>query len=139
MCLRRVRWARRHARILIRHLLPNILQPVLVQATIAMAGAILAESTLSFLGLGVLAPMPSWGAMLNDARSHLFDAPHLVIFPGAGVMARCSRVQPAGRRAARLDGPSHARLPRRDRSQPLTPLKGAENYANLSFRGRCLP
>ena len=75
------------ARILLRHLLPNILQPVLVQATIAMAGAILAESTLSFLGVGVLAPMPSWGAMLNDARSHLFDAPHLVIFPALAVMA----------------------------------------------------
>jgi peptide/nickel transport system permease protein len=76
-----------HMRILVRHLLPNILQPVLVQATIAMAGAILAESTLSFLGVGVLAPMPSWGAMLNDARSHLFDAPHLVIFPALAVMA----------------------------------------------------
>jgi peptide/nickel transport system permease protein len=75
-----------NARILLRHLLPNILQPVLVQATIAMAGAILAESTLSFLGVGVLAPMPSWGAMLNDARSHLFDAPHLVIFPALSVM-----------------------------------------------------
>jgi peptide/nickel transport system permease protein len=75
-----------HLRILIRHLLPNILQPVLVQATIAMAGAILAESTLSFLGLGVLAPMPSWGAMLSDAKSHLFDAPHLVIFPALAVM-----------------------------------------------------
>ena len=75
------------ARILVRHLLPNILQPVLVQATIAMAGAILAESTLSFLGVGVLAPMPSWGAMLNDARGHLFDAPHLVLFPALAVMA----------------------------------------------------
>ena len=76
-----------HARIIVRHLIPNILQPVLVQATIAMAGAILAESTLSFLGLGVLAPMSSWGGMLNDARSHLFDAPHLVIFPALAVMA----------------------------------------------------
>jgi peptide/nickel transport system permease protein len=75
-----------HLRIIARHLIPNILQPVLVQATIAMAGAILAESTLSFLGLGVLAPVPSWGAMLNDARSHLFDAPHLVIFPALAVM-----------------------------------------------------
>jgi peptide/nickel transport system permease protein len=74
------------ARILVRHLLPNILQPVLVQATIGMAGAILAESTLSFLGVGVLAPMASWGAMLNDARSHLFDAPHLVIFPALAIM-----------------------------------------------------
>jgi peptide/nickel transport system permease protein len=76
-----------HVHILIRHLLPNILQPVLVQATIAMAGAILAESTLSFLGLGVLAPMPSWGSMLNDASSHLFDAPHLVVFPALAVMS----------------------------------------------------
>lgn len=75
-----------HTRILIRHLLPNIIQPVLVQGTIALAGAILAESTLSFLGLGVLAPMSSWGAMLNDARSHLFDAPHMVIFPALAVM-----------------------------------------------------
>jgi peptide/nickel transport system permease protein len=75
-----------HTRILVRHLLPNILQPLLVQGTIAMAGAILAESTLSFLGVGVLAPMPSWGAMLNDARGHLFDAPHLVIFPALAVM-----------------------------------------------------
>jgi peptide/nickel transport system permease protein len=75
-----------HGRILITHLLPNILQPVLIQATIGMAGAILAESTLSFLGLGVLAPVPSWGAMLNDARSHLFDAPHMVIFPALAVM-----------------------------------------------------
>ena len=75
-----------HARIMLRHLLPNILQPVLIQATIGMAGAILAESTLSFLGLGVLAPVPSWGSMLNDARSHLFDAPHLVIFPAIAVM-----------------------------------------------------
>jgi peptide/nickel transport system permease protein len=75
-----------HTRILLRHLLPNILQPLLVQATVAMAGAILAESTLSFLGLGVLAPTPSWGAMLNDARGHLFDAPHLVIFPALAIM-----------------------------------------------------
>ncbi len=73
-------------RILVRHLVPNILQPVLVQATIGMAGAILAESTLSFLGVGVLGPMPSWGAMLNDARGHLFDAPHLVLFPALAIM-----------------------------------------------------
>jgi peptide/nickel transport system permease protein len=75
-----------HMRIMVRHLLPNILQPILIQATIGMAGAILAESTLSFLGLGVLAPIPSWGAMLNDARGHLFDAPHMVVFPALAVM-----------------------------------------------------
>jgi peptide/nickel transport system permease protein len=73
-------------RIVLRHVLPNMIQPVLIQATIGLAGAILAESTLSFLGLGVLAPVPSWGSMLNDARSHLFDAPHMVIFPALAVM-----------------------------------------------------
>jgi peptide/nickel transport system permease protein len=73
-------------RIMLGHLVPNILQPVLIQATIGMAGAILAEATLSFLGLGVLAPIPSWGAMLNDARSHLFDAPHMVVFPALAVL-----------------------------------------------------
>jgi peptide/nickel transport system permease protein len=75
------------ARILVRHLLPNILQPVMVQATIGIAGAILAESTLSFLGVGVSYPTASWGSMLNDARSHLFDAPHMVVFPALAIMA----------------------------------------------------
>jgi len=74
-----------HMRLLLQHLLPNILQPVLVQATIGMAGAILAEATLSFLGR-VLAPIPSWGSMPNDARSHLFDAPYMVVFPALAVM-----------------------------------------------------
>ena len=73
-------------RIFTRHILPNILQPVIVQSAIGMAGAVLAEATLSFLGLGVPPPAPSWGSMLNDARSHLFDAPHLVLFPAMAVM-----------------------------------------------------
>ena len=73
-------------RLLATHLLPNIIQPVIVQAAIGMAGAVLAEATLSFLGLGVPPPAPSWGAMLNDARSHLFDSPHLVFFPAVAVM-----------------------------------------------------
>lgn len=72
-------------RIFFRHILPNIVQPVLVQAAIGMAGVILAEATLSFLGLGIPAPTPSWGAMLNDARLHLFDSPHLVLFPALAV------------------------------------------------------
>jgi len=74
------------ARIIIRHILPNIIQPVIVQAAIGMAGAILAEATMSFLGLGVPPPTPSWGSMLNDARARLFDAQHLVIFPAVTVM-----------------------------------------------------
>lgn len=73
-------------RIIIRHILPNIIQPVIVQAAIGMAGSILAEATMSFLGLGVPPPTASWGTMLNDARSHLFDAPHIVIFPALAVM-----------------------------------------------------
>ena len=73
-------------RVIFRHILPNIVQPLLVQAAIGMAGAVLAEATLSFLGLGIPPPAPSWGSMLNDARSHLFDAPHVVVFPAIAVM-----------------------------------------------------
>jgi peptide/nickel transport system permease protein len=73
-------------RVIVRHILPNIVQPVIVQAAIGMAGAILAEATMSFLGLGVPPPTASWGAMLNDSRAYLFAAPHLVLFPAATVM-----------------------------------------------------
>lgn len=73
-------------RIFFRHILPNIIQPLIVQSAIGMAGAVLAEATLSFLGLGVPPPTASWGSMLNDARTHLFDAPHLVVFPAIAVM-----------------------------------------------------
>jgi len=58
---------------------------VIVQATLGMAGAILAEASLSFLGLGVQPPTPSWGTMLDAGRSHLFDAPHLTVFPGLAI------------------------------------------------------
>jgi peptide/nickel transport system permease protein len=73
-------------RVITRHILPNMIQPVIVQAAIGMAGAILAEATMSFLGLGVPPPAASWGSMLNDGRAHLFDAPHLVLFPAIAVM-----------------------------------------------------
>jgi peptide/nickel transport system permease protein len=73
-------------RVVTRHILPNMIQPVIVQAAIGMAGAVLAEATMSFLGLGVPPPVPSWGSMLNDGRTHLFDAPHVVLFPAATVM-----------------------------------------------------
>jgi len=73
-------------RIIVRHILPNIIQPVIVQGAIGMAGAILAEATMSFLGLGVPPPTASWGTMLNDGRAHLIDAPHLVLFPAGAVM-----------------------------------------------------
>ena len=73
-------------RIFTRHILPNIVQPLIVQAAIGMAGAVLAEATLSFLGLGVPPPTASWGSMLNDARAHLFDAPYVVVPPAIAVM-----------------------------------------------------
>jgi peptide/nickel transport system permease protein len=73
------------ARILVRHIIPTAMPAVTVQATLGMAGAILAEAALSFLGLGVQPPAPSWGTMLNGGRLHLLDAPHLTIFPGAAI------------------------------------------------------
>jgi peptide/nickel transport system permease protein len=73
-------------RLIARHILPNAIQPLIVQASLGMAGAVLSEASLSFLGLGVPPPTPSWGAMLNDARSFLTIAPHLLLFPGIAVM-----------------------------------------------------
>jgi peptide/nickel transport system permease protein len=72
-------------RVLVRHVLPSAYPAVLVQATLGMAGAIVAEASLSFLGLGVQPPTPSWGAMLDAGRGHLLDAPHLTIFPGLAI------------------------------------------------------
>ncbi len=72
-------------RILVRHVIPTALPAVSVQATLGMGGAILAEAALSFLGLGVQPPTPSWGTMLSYGKSHLLDAPHLTIFPGLAI------------------------------------------------------
>lgn len=71
--------------IILHHILPTAFPAVVVQATLGMAGAIIAEAALSFLGLGVQPPTPSWGTMLDAGRSHLFDAPHLTIFPGLAI------------------------------------------------------
>lgn len=71
-----------YSRILFRHILPNSIQPIIVQASLGMAGAILAEAGMSFLGLGVPEPIPSWGKMIDDSREFWFTAPHLFIFPG---------------------------------------------------------
>src|SRR5207245_10219453 len=72
-------------RILWRHVIPSALPAVVVQATLGMAGAIIGEAALSFLGLGVQPPTPSWGTMLNGGRAHLLDAPHLTVFPGVAI------------------------------------------------------
>jgi peptide/nickel transport system permease protein len=72
-------------RVLWRHVIPPTLPAVTVQATLGMAGAIIAEASLSFLGLGVQPPTPSWGSMLDAGRAHLFDAPHLTVIPGVAI------------------------------------------------------
>lgn len=75
------------ARILWRHILPNMLPALIVQTSFSFAGMILAESSLSFLGLGVQPPVPSWGNMLSDGKNHLLDAPHLTLFPGLAIFS----------------------------------------------------
>lgn len=72
-------------RIIVRHVLPNILGPLIVQVSLSTATAVLAEATLSFLGLGVQPPTPSWGSMLNDARGYLGQAPYMAVFPGLAI------------------------------------------------------
>ena len=73
-------------RILAIHVLPNVVPVLVVQASLGMAGAILAEASLSFLGLGIQPPTASWGAMINAGRSHLIDASHLSFFPGVAIL-----------------------------------------------------
>ncbi len=74
-------------RILFTHILPNAVQPLIVQASLGMAGAVLSEASLSFLGLGIPPPAPSWGTMIEEARGFdvLYNAPHVLIFPGVAI------------------------------------------------------
>ncbi|MCL0037952.1 ABC transporter permease, partial [Thermodesulfovibrionales bacterium] len=74
------------ARIMFRHILPNVMAPVIVMATLGMAHVILAAAALGFLGLGAQPPTPEWGSMLNDGRAFMRTAPHLTIFPGLAIM-----------------------------------------------------
>lgn len=73
------------SRVLWHHVIPSAIPAVVVQATLGMAGAIIGEAALSFLGLGVQPPTPSWGTMLSGGRAHLLDAPHLTLFPGLAI------------------------------------------------------
>jgi len=74
-------------RIALRHVLPNVTAPVMVQATLAIAAAVIAEASLSFLGLGQQPPAPSWGSMLNTAKNYVDNAPWMAIWPGAAIFA----------------------------------------------------
>jgi peptide/nickel transport system permease protein len=76
----------RSPRVIVLHVLPNVINPVIVMATLGLAGAILSEAALSFLGLGVQPPTPSWGAMLTSGRQYLGIANHLAIYPGIAIM-----------------------------------------------------
>ena len=76
----------RDLRVILHHLLPNIIGPILVEASFGFAAAVIAEASLSFLGLGAQPPTASWGAMLNEARQYLLVAPHLTLFPGLAVV-----------------------------------------------------
>jgi peptide/nickel transport system permease protein/oligopeptide transport system permease protein len=73
-------------RILFRHITPNSVSPIIVVATMSVGGAILTEAALSFLGMGVVPPTPSWGGMLSEARSYLFSAPWLMLYPGIAIL-----------------------------------------------------
>ncbi len=73
-------------RIIFTHILPNSLSPLIVQATLGVAGAILSAAGLSFIGLGLQPPEPEWGAMLSEARSYFTQHPHMVMFPGLSIM-----------------------------------------------------
>jgi peptide/nickel transport system permease protein len=74
-----------HWRIALRHILPNVLPPLIVQATLAIAAAVIAEASLSFLGLGQQPPAPSWGSMLNTAKNFVDQAPWMAIWPGVSI------------------------------------------------------
>lgn len=72
-------------RILFSHIMPNAIQPLIVQASLGMAGAVLSEASLSFLGLGIPPPAPSWGTMIEEARNYFSVTPHLLAFPGIAI------------------------------------------------------
>lgn len=71
--------------IIVKHIFPNILSPLIVQVTLRLATAILSAAGLSFLGVGAQPPMPEWGAMLSNGRDFLFNAPHIALFPGLAI------------------------------------------------------
>jgi len=74
-----------HLRIAVRHILPNVVPPLIVQATLAIAAAVIAEAALSFLGLGQQPPAPSWGSMLNTAKNYIDNAPWMAVWPGLSI------------------------------------------------------
>jgi peptide/nickel transport system permease protein len=95
--------------VIVRHILPNVLSPVIVAATVGVGGAIITESALSFLGLGFPPDVPSWGRLLNDAQNFLEVAPHMAIFPGIMIFLAVVSINYVG------DGMRDALDPRKSR------------------------
>ena len=100
--------ARVAPRILFRHILPHLVPTIIVWGTLGISTTVLLEATLSFLGIGVQPPTPSWGNIIFENQTYFQAAPWLVFFPGAAILAAGARLQPGRRRAARR--------PRSDRS-----------------------
>ena len=103
------------ARLIARHILPNALGPIIVAATLGVAGAILTESTLSYLGFGVQPPTPTWGNMLQNAQSEMYNAPWLAIFPGLLIFATIMSINFIGDGLRDAFDPRRVSAPRADR------------------------
>lgn len=99
-----------HIRILVKHILPNIAGPLLVQATFTSSSAILWEAALSFLGLGVQPPTPSWGLMMAEARAYMRVAPHAIVFPGLAIFLLVFSINTLGEKLRDLLDPRYRAL-----------------------------
>ena len=108
---------RRQASVLLRHVLPQVVAPITVVATVEFANLILLEATLSFLGLGVQPPFPSWGMMLSDARNYLFTQWQLSVYPGVAIMVTVlgANLVATGRGTRSTPGSVERRRPQRER------------------------
>jgi peptide/nickel transport system permease protein len=97
-----------HVRIAVRHILPNMLPPLLIQSSLTVAAAIIAEASLSFLGLGQQPPAPSWGSMLNAAQRYLVQAPWMAIYPGLMIFSVVMALNVLGDGLRDVLDPKHA-------------------------------
>jgi peptide/nickel transport system permease protein len=100
----------RNHRIMLRHILPNILTPIIVQGTLRLATAVLTAATLSFLGLGVQPPQPEWGAMIASSVAYIRVAPHATVIPGVALMLVVLGFNVAGDGLSESLDPAAARL-----------------------------
>ena len=122
-------------RIVFRHILPNVLAPLIVQASVSLAFAILIEASLSYLGLGTQPPDPSWGTMLNEGRTYLETAPWMSIFPGLAIMLAVFGFNLLGRRAPRHARPAAPRTVSASPDGAAQPARRANFWKQWGVRG----